>query len=316
MASQGSSPGPPALRRRILTVLGFAVSAVLFWLWLRSYGRDLVEGGSPRWELVLAAVGLLVVEEGVYLLRNAAALQIGVGTAWRKILRPMLVSEGAGGIAPSLAGDALEVALYSRALKRPAANVALAMAVRMSMTVSAILAVGALAAERVSLGAAAALAVLSLATPVIACRGGTVVFRRWAPKLLGRWGSGPMPEPYSATSIARNVFWGWSQLALNATTLWVLGAAFGEPAPLHVWLLALGVVELARQVPLPLGSLGLHHWTLVGAIAGLAAAAPPPARVAVGYHAFSLLVMGAAAIWALQGSAEKWRRMRAPQEEA
>jgi hypothetical protein len=316
MASSGSPSRASIARRRLLSLAGFVVSGVLFWLWLRSYGRDLLDGGAPRWELVLLAVGLLVAEEGIYLFRNAAALQIDIATAWRKILRSMLVSEGAGGIAPSLAGDALEVVLYARALKRPAANVALAMVVRMSMTFSALLAVGAVAAARVSDWAAVVLVLMSLACPIVVCRGGHALFGRLAPRLLGRWGTGPMPEPYPFPSIFRNVFWGWAQLATNAVTLWVLGSAFGEPAPFHVWFMALGVVELARQVPLPLGSLGLHHWTLVGAMVWLAPDAPAPARVAVGYHALSLLVMGGAALWAIQGSAERWRRMRAQGEEA
>ncbi len=316
MASVSSRSAPSKARRRFLSVLGFAVSGVLFWLWLRSYGNDLVEGGTPSWDLVLVAVLLMVSLEGTYLFRNAAALQIDIKTAFRKILRPLLVCEGAGAVAPSLAGDALEVVLYARALNRPVANVALAMAVRMSMTLAALFAVGAVAAARVSLWGAAVLAVLALATPIISCRGGIAVFVRLAPRLLGRWGRGPMPEPYSALSIARNVFWGTTEFTLNAVILWVLSVAFGEPAPFYVWFLALGVVELAREVPLPLGSLGLHHWTLVGAMTWLAPDAPAPARVALGYHAFSLLVMGAAGLWALDGSLEQWRRWRAQAREA
>ena len=266
----------------------------LFWLWWRHGDNARVQVPEVSWGWGLAAVALLLGMFVSYIGRTTVVLGLPLSRGPAQLLRPLLLGHAVSVLGVSVVGGLSEVVLVARRLDRPMRSVLLAMLFRMSLNMAGVGLLAAVALARfpvwaVTLGVLFALVPLAF-FPALRLAGAVPSLARWLDL-----DAESATRPSAAVIVALLVV-STAESTLAAFALLCVGRAVGLPLDVPVALGVFALVEVASYSPFPLAALGLHHWSITGALAFLAPDLPSPSMLALSHHG---LIVASGALAAL-----------------
>jgi len=259
----------------------------MMWGWWTHYNAALTVVSPVRADWVAGAVLTLLASLVLQWIRTRMLFRSVSGLA---IAAPVGLSHGINVLAPSLLGDAFEVAALSRMLNQPVGAVLTRLLFRFCTTLAALGVLAAIAVGSVHPSAGFALAALAWMTPFV-IDGWTP---HWSAQLPGSFAS--LTAPVSGMgwlATAAHTALAILQHMLSAASIFILGAAIDDPVspPLAAGMLSLA--DIATYLPVPLGGIGVHHWG-VSSVADLMGTVPT--GLVLVNHALIVLVGGACAV--------------------
>jgi hypothetical protein len=255
------------MSRTVKLILTGIAGAGLMILWWRHYGTIWSGLSSVHFGMASMAIGLLGASIGVQWVRTS--LLVGEGR-WRCIGPPVVFSHGVNVIAPSLLGDLMEIALLGRILNRPSRAILVRLLFRFSATLAALGALAGLAVGAVE----PSLGFLILAPSLILPFAVDLTTPWWSRRIAI-----PSTQPIDAMSgigliqTAGHTLLSVGQHLLSAASVFVLGASINEAVSPAVAAGMLALADVATYLPVPLGGVGLHHWS-VSSVADLMGSVP------------------------------------------
>lgn len=276
-----------AVSGRLKFILGGAAGCGMMWGWWTHHTAALTVVSPARADWLTWAVGALFASLVLQWVRTG--LLFRAVPAW-SIAAPVGLSHGINVLAPSLLGDVFEVVALSRMLNQPAGAVLTRLLFRFCTTLAALGVLAAIAVGSVDLSAGFALASVAAVTPFVV----DAWTPRWSARLPGAMAASTAPMAgvgWLATAIHTAL--AILQHTLSAASIFILGAAIDDPVspPLAAGMLSLA--DIATYLPVPLGGIGLHHWS-VSSVADLMGTVPT--GLVLVNHALIVLVGGACAV--------------------
>ncbi len=232
------------------------------------------------WALVLGGLGLPV-SIAVQLERTRRVL----GFSSRKpLLQPVLTAHGVNVLLPSLLGDLYEIGALANISGVSIHRVLVRLIHRFATTLCALGVLAALALVVISLPLAAIVLTLALVGPFIV----DLLTPRWS-TLLRLPGIPPPTAIQGLGSRETVVHIGLAvaQHSISAAGLFFLGLGIGEPIQVNMAAGMLSVADLITYLPVPVGGIGVHHWSTTVVASGLGAL---PASLIAIHHAWVVLV--------------------------
>ncbi len=254
--------------RAITTAIGLLVGVGSLLLWIQ-HNPLAVEPSQIRWPLLLLGMLGLPIMVGLQTIRTA--LWFGGRDRLGVVVRPVLTAHAINTFLPT-AGDLWEVLALSAGLGETKAATLKILVFRMAVTVSSLCLVGGLGLTLRVPAAGATLMVVGVGVV-----GGLALYLRQT-----------LPLTDAVLALA--------QLAAEACGLAAIAAAVGPAMGLYVATGAISMVELVSYVPVPLASLGLTHWSIVGAAALIDPSLPGPATATALHHGWQVAVGAVAAV--------------------
>ena len=253
------------MRRSIFSVLQLGLGVGLLAYWLDRNPSAITEISGAHFGFISAALGCMIAAIGLQLLRTNRLLRI---RRWRTLLRTVLVAYSANVLAPAMAGDLYEIAAVSKATHLPARTVLVRLIHRLATTVAAL---------GFFIGVAMCAVHPTLGVIIIAVAIGMPFVVDMSSPLISRVVA--IPGTQKIDPLAPIGFWETGihidlaivQHGLAAAAVFFLGAAIDQPVSPLVAGAMLAVADAVTYLPIPLGGVGVHHWTVAATASVLGA---------------------------------------------
>lgn len=247
------------MRKQLIVLAGGVIGAILLKHWWDAHsGLFDQRGAIVLWAALVAMIGfplsmLLQVERTRILLRMSQR---------RRILKPILMAHGINVLLPSMLGDLYEIGALSRESGLTKHSVLARLIHRFGTTISALLFLSAFAIGTAEPSLGFGLLVVALSGP-LALDAAT----QWWSRSLRIPGTPPPPlvQPLGATTTLHHMLLAIIQHSCTAAGLFFLGIALGEAISPAIAAAMLSLADLVTYLPVPMGGIGVHHWTTTSA---------------------------------------------------
>jgi hypothetical protein len=265
----------------LIIVVGGVIGVFLMMRWWNTHG-DMISG--------LSSVSPWVLLLGLMCLPTSMAIQLErtrrvLGFSSRKpLLHPVLMAHGVNVLLPSLLGDLYEIGALSKISGISIHRVLVRLIHRFATTLCALGILAAFALNSLS---------SSLALPVfvLACMGPLVVDRLtpWWSTILRIPGMNAPPaiEGLGVRESLAHIVLATAQHTLSATGVWLIGTGIGDAIKPAIAAAMLSIADLVTYLPVPLGGIGVHHWSTTAVADGLGTV---PASLIAVHHGWVVLV--------------------------
>ena len=272
------------MTRRLKFAIGSALGIGLFVPWWSTYRVVWPAQAELRYDWIALSIAAIMASLLLQWVRTCVLL----GPArWRSLGSTVAVSHGLNVLAPSLVGDAFEVAALSRLLHTPARFILTRLVFRFLTTIAALGVLAGIAVGSLNPSLGFGIMALALIGPFVA----DSLTPRWSRFLAipGTEAVGPVAAMRAGSALVQT---GLSviQHALSAASIFILGAAVNDPVSPALAAGMLALADIATYLPVPMAGVGLHHWSLSGVAAWMGST--PTALVLVN-HGLILLIGGA-----------------------
>ena len=267
--------------------LGSLIGIGLFVPWWSTHRTVWPGLAALRFDWIGLAVAALLASLALQWIRTCVLLE---PQRWRSLGSAVGLSHGLNVLAPSLVGDAFEVAALSRILNEPSRFILTRLVFRFMTTIAAlaVLAGMAIGVLHPSLG------FVVVSTALLVPFGIDALTPRWSPLLAipGTAAVGPIAAVGAGATIRHTVL-SVIQHALSAASIFILGAALDDPISPGLAAGMLALADVATYLPVPLGGVGIHHWSLSGVAEWMGST---PTTLVVANHTLIVLVGGVCAL--------------------
>jgi hypothetical protein len=280
------------MQKHFKLIGGTVIGGILMLLWWSKYSSNIAPVDGTDWTLIILALLSLGGSLGLQLVRTHLLIQ---PVAIRRIVSPVLLAHGLNVLAPSLLGDLYEIGALARSERRPVREILGRLLHRLSTTLAALGLLAGLALGSIDPSLGFVLMSGAIAIPLLV--DGTTP--AWSARL--RVPATDPIEPLAPLGLSRTLLHiGLStvQHTLSAVSVFLLGAAIGDPVSPPTAAGMLSLADLVTYLPIPLGGVGLHHWG-VSSMAEILGSVP--VQLVVVNHALAVLVGGLCAVagWTL-----------------
>jgi len=268
------------VRKQLIVLCGGILGAGLLFHWWQTHNALFAQ----RSEFVLwaAGIGILGFPASMVLQIERTRLILGMKTR-ASIVRPILMAHGINVLLPSMLGDLYEIGALSKSSGLTKHAVLVRLIHRFSTTLAALLLLAAFAIGTLSPSMGFPLLVMAFLGPFIL----DLTTQQWSrrlkipggdqPPTIQRLGSGPTFQ---------HICLAFFQHSCSATGVFFLGIAVGEAIGPGVAAAMLSLADMVTYLPVPIGGIGVHHWTTTSAADWLGSV---PASLVAANHGWVVL---------------------------
>ena len=243
------------MRKHLIVAGGGILGALLLRHWWGAHSELFNRGIQPiYWAVALSILGLPL---SMFIQTERTRILLGIRQR-NVIVKPILLAHGINVLLPSMLGDLYEIGALSRASGLTKQSVLVRMIHRFGTTLSALLILAALALGTASPSLAFPILLLALTGPLMLDAGTPW----WSRKLKIPGTEDPRPsQPLGWVSTTHHM--GLAVLQHGCTTVGVffLGIGLGQAISPAVAAAMLSLADLVTYLPVPLGGIGIHHWS-------------------------------------------------------
>ena len=247
------------MRKHLIVVCGGILGALLLQHWWSAHSVLFDQGIDPVfWAIAIAMIGLPL-SMFIQVERTRILLAIQQRNA---IVKPILMAHGINVLLPSMLGDLYEIGALSRASGLTKQSVLVRLIHRFGTTLSALLILASLALGSVSPSLGFPVLMTALFGPLVldACT------TWWSAKLKIPGTTDPVPSrPLGVISTLHHMGLAFLQHCCTTAGVFFLGIGLGQAISPAVAAAMLSLADLITYLPVPLGGIGVHHWSTTSA---------------------------------------------------
>jgi len=269
------------VQRRLIVLAGGVIGVLLMDRWWDTHG-DALSGLSTLTPWMLG-LGLLCLPASMIVQLDRTRKVLGL-TTYKPLLHPVFMAHGVNVMLPSLLGDLYEIGAVSTISGMPIHRVLVRLLHRFSTTLCALGILAAFALGAVSMALAMAVLILALLGPFVVDR----LTPWWSSRLrIPGTNTPPALRGLGDGETLAHIVLATAQHTLSATGIILIGRGMGEAIQPTMAAAMLSIADLVTYLPVPVGGIGIHHWSTTAAATALGSV---PASLIVVHHGWVVLV--------------------------
>ena len=247
------------MRKQLIVLIGGILGAFLLVQWWDSHKTLIhLQADVVFWA---AAIGLMAfpLAMGFQVDRTRRLLNMTNG---EPIIRPILMAHGINILLPSMLGDLYEIGALARSSGLPKHTVLVRLIHRFGTTISALMILAAFAMGTASPSLGFPVLVIAILGPLML----DATTPKWSKHLkLPGAAEAPRIRSLGVYASAQHILLALTQHACSAAGIFFIGIAVGEAISPAVAAAMLSLADLVTYLPVPIGGMGVHHWTTIRA---------------------------------------------------